>query len=139
MPKYGYLGSRPLKLTKDTILLFQKKRTSKALPTSPQPFSKHNSTPRYTYKRFLVLFPRFWSVNYISCIQKQKNAILKLVTISIFIVFRSGCSRRKGLSKSHNSRLTWSFVAVYISILVNLDTENPIFTLVFSNFEDNIR
>ena len=106
---------------------------------SPQPFSSHNSSPRYTYKRFLVLFPRFWSVNQISCIQKQKNAILKLVTISIFIVFRSGCSRRKGLSKSHNSRLTWSFVAIYISILVNLDTENPIFTLVFSNFEDNIR
>ena len=120
MPKYGYLGPRPLKLENDAILLFQKKELSKTLPTSPQPFSQHNSTPRYTYKRFLVLFLRFWSVNQISCIQKQKKVILKLVTISMFIVFQSGCSRREGLSKSHNSRLTWLFVAIYISILLNL-------------------
>ena len=39
MPKYGYLGPRPLKFKKETILLFQKKELLRMLPTSLQPFS----------------------------------------------------------------------------------------------------
>ena len=46
IPKYGYLGPEPRKITKIWNNIFHQKRLSNTLPTSPQPLSDDHFSPR---------------------------------------------------------------------------------------------